>query len=84
MDPASGSFGIACASTISRTRIVMFFAMFSCSSVLRPRRTIRLWPAADLPGCSPCIFVLPGTLGAIKQSFLPSGGLIAEQQASAI
>jgi polysaccharide biosynthesis protein PslJ len=28
-------------------------------------------------------FVLPGTLGAIKQSFLPAGGLLAEQRASA-
>ena len=24
--------------------------------------------------------VLPGTLGAIKNSFLPAGGLVAEQQ----
>jgi hypothetical protein len=28
-------------------------------------------------------FVLPGTLGAIKQSFLPAGGLVAEQKQSA-
>ena len=27
--------------------------------------------------------MLPGTLGAIKQSFLPAGGLVAEQQSSA-
>jgi len=28
-------------------------------------------------------FVLPGTIGALKHSFLPTGGLVAEQQSAA-
>ncbi len=49
---------------------------------LRPRETRRLWPVIVL---APVLihFALPGTLGAIKQSFMPAGGLVAEQQASA-
>jgi O-antigen ligase len=46
---------------------------------LRPRDTIRLWPAAVVA----LIIIkvaLPGTLGAIKHSFEPPGGLIAEQE----
>ena len=47
---------------------------------LRPRETIRLWPAL-IPLLLAVHLVLPGTLGALKHSFLPSGGLIAEQRA---
>ncbi len=39
--------------------------------------------AAHFPALIAIHFVLPGTLGAIKQSFLPAGGLVAEQHASA-
>ena len=38
-----------------------------------------MWPAI-IPALIVIKLVLPGTLGAIKQSFLPAGGLIAEQQ----
>ena len=39
-----------------------------------------MWPALLL---APIVihFALPGTLGAIKQSFIPKGGLVAEQSA---
>lgn len=76
----AGLIGIACASTVSRTAVVMFFAMILVFVWLRPRETIRLWPAL-IPLLAAVHLVLPGTLGAIKSSFMPSGGLIAEQRA---
>jgi O-Antigen ligase len=68
-----------CASTVSRTGIVMFAVVAMVFLWLRPAETRRLWPAI-LPALVAIHFVLPGTLGAIKQSFMPAGGLIAEQQ----
>jgi O-antigen ligase len=49
---------------------------------LRPREVRRLWPALLLTPVA-IHFALPGTLGALKQTFLPAGGLVAEQHASA-
>ena len=72
----------ACASTISRTGIVMFVVVGVVFLWLRPRETRRLWPALLVLPVA-IHFALPGTLGAIKQSFLPAGGLVAEQHASA-
>jgi polysaccharide biosynthesis protein PslJ len=76
------ALGIACASTISRTGIVMVLVVGIVFLWLRPRETRRFWPAL-FPALLAIHFVLPGTLGAIKQSFLPAGGLVAEQHASA-
>ena len=72
----------ACASTISRTGIIMFLVVGVVFLWLRPRETRRLWPALLIVPVA-IHFALPGTLGAIKQSFLPAGGLLAEQRASA-
>jgi polysaccharide biosynthesis protein PslJ len=49
---------------------------------LRPRETRRLWPALLLMPIA-IHFALPGTLGAVKQSFFPAGGLVAQQKAAA-
>jgi O-antigen ligase len=76
------AFVAASASTVSRTGIFMFLVVVLVFLWLRPRETRRLWPAI-LPALIAIHFVLPGTLGAIKQSFRPPGGLIAEQKASA-
>jgi len=38
-----------------------------------------MWPAL-IPALIVIKLVLPGTLGAIKNSFMPAGGLVAEQQ----
>jgi O-antigen ligase len=48
---------------------------------LRPRQTRRLWPLV-IPLVLAVHFVIPGTLGTFKQSFLPEGGLIAEQRSN--
>jgi O-antigen ligase len=68
-----------CASTISRTGILMFVVVGLVFLWLRPQEVRRLWPALLL---APVVihFALPGTLGAIKHSFFPAGGLVAEQQ----
>jgi polysaccharide biosynthesis protein PslJ len=69
----------ACAATVSRTGIVMLAVAGLVFLWLRPRETRRLWPALLL---APIVihFALPGTLGAIKNSFMPAGGLLAEQK----
>lgn len=68
-----------CASTVSRTGILMFVVVAAVFLWLRPRETRRLWPAL-IPALIVIKLLLPGTLGAIKNSFLPAGGLVAEQQ----
>lgn len=72
-------FAAACASTVSRTGVVMFVVVGLVFLWLRPRETRRLWPLI-IPALVAIHFVLPGTLGAIKQSFFPAGGLVAEQK----
>jgi O-antigen ligase/polysaccharide polymerase Wzy-like membrane protein len=68
-----------CASTVSRTGIVMFVVVALVFLWLRPKETRRMWPVL-IPALIVIKLVLPGTLGAIKQSFLPAGGLVAEQK----
>jgi polysaccharide biosynthesis protein PslJ len=69
----------ACAATVSRTGIVMLVVAGLVFLWLRPKETLRLWPLVLL---APVVihFALPGTLGAIKNSFFPAGGLVAEQK----
>jgi len=76
------ALGIACSATISRTGILMFVVAILVFLWLRPKEVRRLWPLL-IPALIAIHFVLPGTLGAIKQSFMPAGGLLAEQRASA-
>lgn len=74
--------GAASTSAVSRTGILMLGVVVLVFLWLRPRETRRLWPAL-LPALVFIHFILPGTLGALKQSFLPAGGLVAEQQSNA-
>ena len=67
-----------CAATVSRTGVVMLMVVALVFLWLRPREVRRFWPVL-IPALIVIKLVLPGTLGAIKQSFLPAGGLIAEQ-----
>jgi O-antigen ligase len=71
-----------CAATVSRTGILMLVVVGIVFLWLRPREVRRFWPVI-IPALIVIKLVLPGTLGAIKQSFLPAGGLIAEQQSQA-
>jgi O-antigen ligase len=69
-----------CAATISRTAIAMLVVVMIVFIWLRPSHMRRMLPAV-IPALIVIKLVLPGTLGAIKQSFFPPGGLVAEQSA---
>jgi hypothetical protein len=73
---------IGATSTVSRTGVMMFVVMGLVFLWLRPRETRRLWPAL-LPALVVIHFAVPGTLGSIKNSFMPPGGLVAEQKSQA-
>ena len=74
--------GVACAATVSRTGVVMLAVVGVVFLALRPKETRRLWWVA-IPMLAAVHIAVPGTLGAIKNSFHPPGGLVAEQKASA-
>ena len=65
--------------TISRTAVVMLIVAAVVFLVFRPAEVKRVWPAI-IPLLLAAHFALPGTLGSLKEAFLPSGGLIAQQQ----
>lgn len=67
--------------TQSRTAIVMLLVSALVYLWLRPRQTRRLWPAL-LPLLAVIHVALPATLGPLKDSFFPKGGLIANQSTS--
>ena len=68
--------------TLSRTSVIMLLVVGLVFLWLRPRETKRLLPLL-LPGLIAVHFVLPGTIGTLKQAFFPEGGLLAEQSANA-
>ena len=72
----------AASATVSRTGVIMLAVAGLVFLWLRPRETRRLWPALLLAPIA-IHFALPGTLGAVKNSFFPAGGLIAEHKAQA-
>jgi polysaccharide biosynthesis protein PslJ len=65
--------------TLSRTGVVMLVVVALVYLWLRPRQTARLWPLL-LPFLAVVHFAAPGTLGTLRQAFLPEGGVIAEQR----
>jgi polysaccharide biosynthesis protein PslJ len=79
---ASGLLAVASLATFSRTSVLMLVVMALVYLWLRPRETRRLWPAL-VPVLVVIHFLVPGTLGTIKNAFFPAGGLIAQQQAEA-
>ncbi len=64
--------------TRSRTGIIMLIVIVIVFLVLRPRETRRWWPAL-IPIAILVHFALPGTIGSIRDSFFPQGGLIAQE-----
>ena len=67
--------------TMSRTSVIMLFVVGLVFVWLRPREMRRLWPAI-IPALVVIHVLLPGTLGTLKQSFFPTGGLVAQQTAN--
>lgn len=70
---------VGAVATVSRTAILMLAVVALVFLWLRPRQTKRLWPLL-LPLVVAIHFALPGTLGSLKNSFFPPGGLIEEQR----
>ena len=67
--------------TMSRTSVIMLLVVGLVFVWLRPREMRRLWPAL-IPALLVIHILLPGTLGTLKQSFFPTGGLVAQQTAN--
>jgi polysaccharide biosynthesis protein PslJ len=68
--------------TVSRTAIMMLVVEAIVFLRLRPVETRRLWPLL-LPLLIAVHLAVPGTAGALKDAFLPKGGIVAEQQGAA-
>jgi O-antigen ligase len=62
----------------SRTGIIGIATILVVYLCLRPRQTLRCWPAL-IPVLAVVHTVSPGALGAIQASFFPSGGLLQQQ-----
>lgn len=75
----AGLLVIGCLATVSRTGVVMLAAEAITLAALRPAQMKKVWPAL-LPLLAAVHFVLPGTLGTLKEAFFPQGGLIQQQQ----
>lgn len=67
--------------TLSRTAMLMLVVIAVTFLILRPKQTRRLWPAL-LPLLVAVHIAMPGTIGTLKQSFFPQGGLIKEQSSN--
>jgi len=67
--------------TLSRTAMLMLVVIVVTFLILRPRQVRRMWPAL-LPLLLAVHLAMPGTIGTIKQSFFPQGGLIKEQSSN--
>jgi polysaccharide biosynthesis protein PslJ len=75
---AAGLLVVASFATVSRTTIVMLLVVGLVFVLLKPREALRFWPAL-IPAVLVIQFAVPGTLGSLRASFFPEGGLIAEQ-----
>ena len=76
---AMGLIVLGCLATVSRTGVLMLGSEALVFAILRPQQMKRAWPAL-LPLLVVVHVALPGTLGTLKASFFPKGGLAQEQQ----
>jgi hypothetical protein len=76
---AVGATSLGALATLSRTGVMMLAVVAIAYVVLRPRETLRFWPAL-IPFVAVIHFALPGALGSLRASFFPEGGVIAEQR----
>ena len=68
-----------CLATVSRTGVVVLLAEAIMFAILRPKQMRKAWIAV-IPLLAAVHIALPGTLGTLKDSFFPKGGLIQQQQ----
>ena len=76
---AAGLIVLGSLATVSRTGILMIVVLLFMYARLFPAYTKRLWPLI-VPALVVIHIALPGSLGTIKESFLPKGGLVKEQE----
>jgi polysaccharide biosynthesis protein PslJ len=76
---ATGLMGVAALSTVARTGSTMLLTVLLVFLILKPRDMLRLWKWA-IPFMIVVHLLAPGSMGSLKNAFLPEGGLIAEQQ----
>jgi hypothetical protein len=62
----------------SRTGVIGIVVIILICIWLRPRHTLRCWPAL-IPTLVIVHFLLPGALGGVTGALFPSGGLVAQQ-----
>lgn len=79
---ATGLIAVGALAAVSRTGVVMLFVVLLVFLWIRPREMKRLWPAV-IPALILIHLAIPGTLGTLKDSFAPPGGLLAEQNVQA-
>lgn len=77
----AGLLAIGALAPVSRTAVLMVFTTAIVFLWLRPRETGRAWPVL-LPALVAIHLVLPSTIGSLRASFFPEGGLIADQSQS--
>jgi O-antigen ligase len=71
-------FVLGTLATASRTAVVMLVVIAIVYLCLRPRETLRVWPAL-IPMLILVHFAMPGVVGGFYKAFFPKGGLVAEQ-----
>lgn len=76
----AGLITLGAFATVSRTSVVMLFVAGVVFLLLRPGESRRFLIPALVVLPVLVHLALPGTLGTLKKSFLPEGGLIADQQ----
>ena len=76
---AAAALSIGSMATLSRVSVIMLLVIVLVFVWHRPAAVRRFWPAL-LPLIVAVHFALPGTLGTLRDSFFPSGGLIAQQK----
>jgi polysaccharide biosynthesis protein PslJ len=79
---AAALLAVGSLATYSRTSVLMLVAVLVVYVILRPLEVKRVWPAL-VPALVAIHLMVPGTIGTLKKSFFPSGGLVAQQQAGA-
>jgi hypothetical protein len=73
-----GLIGIAALATIARTAVMMLVFEAVALLVLKPTVLRRIWWAVP-PFLVAVNLAVPATLGTLKASFFPAGGLVAQQ-----
>ena len=78
---AAGLLAIGALAPVSRTAVLMAVTTLVVFLWLRPQQTRRAWPIL-LPAVIAVHLILPSTIGSLRASFFPEGGLIANQSQS--